>query len=77
MEAVEEYNIGLANTIIHEKGRLQWKKMEPPKPPQLEAAMESNAGLSRTIISWRGREWRNQISAWVSAPPLALVTTIS
>jgi hypothetical protein len=23
MEAVEEYNIGLANAIIHEKGRLQ------------------------------------------------------
>ena len=32
VEAAEENNIGLANAIIYEKGRLQWKKMEPPSP---------------------------------------------
>ena len=59
------------------EGETPVKENGASKPPQLEAAMESNAGLSRAIISWRGREWRNRISAWVSAPPLALVTTIS
>ena len=88
-----ESNVGLSRAPLHGSGKgirhrlgqrhYPWegetpvKEIGASKPPQLEAAMESNAGLSRAIISWRGREWRNRISAWVSAPPLALVTTIS